>query len=40
MIKRNEIPIANIYIKLNHRDHQNQLYGLPLMDNNSLPNKF
>ena len=40
MTKRNEIPVANIYLKLSHRDHMNQLNGLALMDNNELPNKF
>lgn len=33
ILKRNEVPVANIYFKLLHRDHHDQLKGLGSFEN-------
>lgn len=40
ILKRNEMPVANIYFKMMHRDHSDQLKGLASFENKQLPQKF
>lgn len=37
ILKRNEMPVANIYFKMKHRDHSDQLKGLASFENKQLP---